>query len=222
MDIKWWLHLIWVLGAGVIGFLATAVLAGWLRLPRSWFLVPYLILAGGFLYAYFRWSGIDLGDELGRHWVWGLAGAVLAGAFLVSNVLSQPASQRSQGVKLVFDLLWLGVVYGTLDALLLSVMPVLATWRAFSLLGWTAGWPGRIGVGVLALIASLFVTATYHLGYPEFRGPAVAGPVFGVGISSLAYLLTTNPLTSLLSHIAMHVAAVLQGPETTLQLPPHY
>jgi hypothetical protein len=113
-------------------------------------------------------------------------------------------------------------VYGTLDALLLSVMPVLATWRAFSLLGWTAGWPGRLGVGVLCLIAVMFVTAAYHLGYPEFRGPEVTRPVFGVGVSGLAYLLTTNPLAAVVSHVAMHVAAVLQGPETTMQLPPHY
>ncbi len=222
MDTRWWLHLMWVLAAAGLGFLVAAILAGWLRLPRPWLLVPYLILAGAFLYAYFRWSGVDLGNEARRYWVWGLVGAVLAGAFLVKNVLSQPASPRSEGLSLVFDLVWLGVVYGTLDALLLSVMPVFATWRAFSLLGWTTGWPGRVAVGVLALIAGMFVTAAYHLGYPEFRSPQVGGPVFGVGVSSLTYLLTTNPLAAVVSHVAMHIAAVLQGPETTLQLPPHY
>ncbi len=57
----------------------------------------------------------------------GLIAAVLAGAFVVANVWSQPASPMPQGLELVFDLLWLGVVYGTVDALLLNVFPVLAT-----------------------------------------------------------------------------------------------
>jgi hypothetical protein len=222
MNSNWWLHLMWVLAAGGLGFLITAALAGWLGLPRPWLLLPYLVVAGVFLYSYFRWSGLNLADTTRQHWVWGLVGAALAGTFLVQNVLSQPASARSQDLSLVFDLFWLGLVYGALDALLLSVMPLLATWRAFSLLGWTSGWPGRLAVGSLALVASLFVTIAYHLGYPEFRGPEVVGPVIGNGVSSLAYLLTTNPLGAVLSHIAMHVAAVLHGPETTVQLPPHY
>jgi hypothetical protein len=113
-------------------------------------------------------------------------------------------------------------VYGLLDALFLSVLPIVATWQAFAALGWTTSWPGRIGVGALALLLSLVVTAAYHLGFPEFQGGQVAGPIIGNGVSSLAAILTANPLGALLSHLAMHVAAVLQGPGTTIQLPPHY
>jgi hypothetical protein len=152
----------------------------------------------------------------------GVFGAILAGAFLVSNVLSQPASPRSTGLALVFDLLWLGVIYGTVDALLLSVLPILATWQSFGQLGWTTNWPGRIAVAAIALLFSLVVTAAYHLGYSEFQGAAVVGPLIGNGVSSLGYLLTNNPLGALLSHIAMHIASVLHGPATTIQLPPHY
>jgi hypothetical protein len=122
----------------------------------------------------------------------------------------------------VFDLLWLGVVYGTVDALLLNVFPVLATWRAFSALGWTETWPGKLIAGIAAMGASLCVTAAYHLGYTEFQGPQVACPLIGNGVLSLAYLLTMNPLSAVLGHIAMHIAAVLHGISTTVQLPPHY
>jgi hypothetical protein len=66
------------------------------------------------------------------------------------------------------------------------------------------------------------VTLAYHLGYPEFRGPQVRAPMFGVGMMSLGYLLTTNPIAAVLSHAAMHIAAVLRGPATMVQLPPHY
>jgi hypothetical protein len=109
------------------------------------------------------------------------------------------------------------------DALLLSVLPVLATWQAFSVLGWTNHWPGKIAVGALAFVASLLVTICYHLGYPEYRVPGgVVGPTIGNGVMTLGYLLTTNPITAIFSHIAMHIAGVLHGPASVMQLPPHY
>jgi hypothetical protein len=110
-----------------------------------------------------------------------------------------------------------------IDALLLSVLPVLATWYAFSSLGWTTHWLGAIVVGVLAFMASLFVTACYHLGYPEYRVPrGVVRPSIGNGIMTFGYLLTNNPLTAIFSHIAMHIAGVWHGPASVMQLPPHY
>ena len=116
----------------------------------------------------------------------------------------------------------LGLIYGLVDGLFLTVLPIAATWQAFTLLGWTNRWPGRIGAGILALLASLFVTATYHLGYPEFQSVALFGPLVGVGVMSVAYLLSRSPLAPVLSHIAMHGAAVLFGLATAIQLPPHY
>lgn len=222
MSMDWYMHLLWVVAAGVLGFATAAVFAGALRLPRNWFLVPYTLLAGAFVYGYFYWSKLDMGDLIRHNWLWGLVGAVALGLFVVKNVLSQPASPPSQGPQLAFDLFWLGVVYGTLDALLLSVIPVLATWQAFSGLGWTVSWPGKLAVGAIALVASLFVTLAYHLGYPEYRGPQVRAPLFGNGMMSLGYLLTTNPIAAVGSHIAMHMAAVMHGPATAAQLPPHY
>jgi hypothetical protein len=46
--------------------------------------------------------------------------------------------------------------------------------------------------------------------------------VVGNAIITSSYLLTGSPLAAILFHVAMHVAAVLHGMETTLQLPPHY
>jgi hypothetical protein len=101
-------------------------------------------------------------------------------------------------------------------------MPLLAIWRAFSDLGWVGSWLGTVGAAVVGLLASTYVAAAYHLGYPEFRGSEVAFPILGNDIISLGYILTRNPLTAALSHAAMHVAAVLHGREATIQLPPHY
>jgi hypothetical protein len=215
-------YLLWVVGAGILGFAVAAVCAGLLRLPRPVYLVVYAGLTSVFLYRYAVWSGFDFRIAVRHHWLLGMLGAALFGTFVVRNVLSQPASPHSVGVALAFDLLWLGVIYGALDALLLSVMPIHAVWRAFSTISQVNTWPARLAVGMVALIASLSVTTLYHVGYPEYRGSAVISPDIGNGTMSVAYLATSNPISSVASHIAMHVAAVLHGPETTAQLPPHY
>ena len=218
----WWGHLLWLLAATVGGWAMTAIFAGMFYLSRSLFLVPYVVLTAIFLVGYLRWGDFNLRHHLVDNWGWGAVGALLVGGFVVFTVLQQPRTPMPQGGDLVFNLLWLGVFYGLVDGLLLSVMPVVATWQACRLLGWTKGWPGQIAAGVLALLATLLVTATYHLGYPEFQGVAVLLPVFGVGLMSVAYLLSRNPLAPVLSHIAMHVTAVLFGLYTAVQLPPHY
>ena len=216
------LNIVWIIAAALLGFTVVAVFAGMFRLPRSIFLVVYLALAAPFLYAFARWSSLSVSSLLRHNWVWGLIAAVIIGVFTVRNILSQPASPHSQGLSLAFDIFWLGIVYGALDALFLSVLPVLATWQAFSAVGWTHTLSGKILVGVIALIASLIVTIAYHLGYPEFRAGGVMGPSIGNGVMSLGYILTNNPIAAIFSHIAMHIAGVLQGPATVMQLPPHY
>jgi hypothetical protein len=218
----WYGYLGWVAAAALLGFAVSAFFAGILRLPRSLFLIPYIGLASVFLYSYVSWSGISISSLLRHHWYLGLIGAVLLAMFTVKNVLSQPASARSAGFLLAFDLLWSGVFYGLADALLLSVLPVLATWQAFTLLNWTNNVPGKILVGVIAVIASLLVTVAYHFGYPEYRGGGLVGPSIGNTVMTLGYLLTNNPLAAIFSHIAMHIAGILHGPASVMQLPPHY
>jgi len=222
MSKAWYAYLAWIAAAALLGFTMSAVFAGILRLPRSLYLVPYVVFASAFLYAYVRWSGLAIGDLFRQHWIWGLVGAVLLTMFTVNNILSQPTSPRSEGITLAFDILWSGVVYGLVDALLLSVLPVLAAWQAFTLLNWTASWQGKILVGVIAVFASLFVTVSYHLGYPEYRGGGLFGPAIGNTAMTLGYLITNNPLAAVVSHIAMHIAGVLHGPASVVQLPPHY
>ena len=222
MNKIWFAYLGWVAAAALLAFAVSLLFAGVLRLPRNVYLIPYIAFSSLFLYSFAKWSGLAIGDLIRHHWVWGLAGALLLAAFTIKNILSQPASPRSEGFSLAFDLFWSGVMYGLIDALLLSVLPVLATWQAFTLLNWTANWPGKILVGALAILASLFVTVAYHLGYPEYRGTGLFGPSIGNTAMTLGYLLTNNPLAAILSHISMHIAGVLHGPASVVQLPPHY
>jgi hypothetical protein len=222
MEKAWWQYLLWVLAAGVVGWLVSFVFSGLLHLPRALFLLPHALVTLALLVAFFRWSHLDPMHLLRTNWLLGVIGMIVVGIFLVRNVLSQPASPTSGGLQLVFEVLWLGVVYGTVDALLLSVLPVLAVWTALANLGWTATVAARISVGGLAVLVSILVTVVYHFGYTEYRGQQIIQPVIGNTVMSIGYVVTGNPISAIGSHVAMHVAAVLHGPDSTVQLPPHY
>jgi hypothetical protein len=218
----WWHELLWVAAAALLGFGVTAIFAGWLELSRSWLVLVYATLTTPLFIGYARWARLDLAGLIRHHWVRGLVGAAVVSAFLIVAVTNQESSARPEGLALAGNLIWLGVVYGFIDALLLNVLPVLATWRALTKRGWTNRWSGRIAAGAMAVVASMVVTIAYHLGYPEFQGADMKDPVIGNSVMSIGYVLTQNPLTAIVSHIVMHIAAVFQGVESTVQLPPHY
>lgn len=218
----WYGHLLWVLAAAILSMGVAALFAGLLELPRNVYLIFYFAYIGALLYGYVRWSGINLWKAVREHWAWGLVVGALFGYFAVQTVLLQPASPAPQGAELVFNLAWLGLIYGAVDGLLLSVLPVYATWQALSMLGWTEHWYGKVAATLLAIVASMLVVGIYHLGYPEFRGPQVLVIMVGVTAQTLGYVLSRSPLAPVISHVAMHVAAVLYGVATVIQLPPHY
>ncbi|MDA8125756.1 MAG: hypothetical protein M0009_11275 [Deltaproteobacteria bacterium] len=221
-EMGWRRQWLWVFGGAILGMVIAVLFAGVLKLERNLFLVPYSLLITAYLYGYVRYSGLDLKEMFSRYWGRGLLGGAVVGLFVVQSVLRQPSSPTPQGMDLLLNLLWPGVIYGAIDGFLLSVLPVYAVLEASSALGWTSTWPKRIGANTLALVVSLMVVAIYHLGYPEFQNKQVLLPVFGVGLMSLAYIVTKNPIAPVLSHVAMHIAAVIHGLNSVVQLPPHY
>jgi hypothetical protein len=214
--------ILWILGTSIIGFAIAAIFAGWLRLNRNLYLLFYIPLISLLFYLFIISNKLNVRELLLHNWYWGLLGAVIAAGFVIKNVFSQPSSVRQKGIGLISDILWPGFAYGMVDALLLSVLPVLAVRMALEKsmdFGTASGKLLFIGAG---LLSSFFATTVYHLGYPEFRGKKVLWPNIGNGVLSLAYLLTMNPMAAILPHIAMHIAAMVHGRETTGQVPPHY
>jgi hypothetical protein len=212
----------WILAASLTGFAISATFAGWLRLKRNLYLLFYIPLISLFFLLFVISNKFNVKELLIHNWYWGLAGAVIAGGFVIKNVLSQPSSQRQQGIGLLSDILWPGFAYGMIDALLLSVIPVLAVRMALTVSHDSGTLSGKLLFILAGLLASFFATTVYHLGYPEFRSRKVLWPNVGNGVLSLAFLLTMNPLAAILPHIAMHIAAMVHGRETTGQVPPHY
>jgi hypothetical protein len=141
--------------------------------------------------------------------------------FLLRNIQGQPVSAIPEGGQLILALLWIGLVYGVVDAFLLNVMPVLAI-QGPKFYESGSSWKVRLARGLIALAASVVITVAYHAGYTEFHGPKMLFVIIGNVIITLSYLLTGSPLAPVVTHVIMHVAAVLHGMETTLQLPPHY
>jgi hypothetical protein len=213
---------LWVFAFGLLGFAVSGVLTTALELSRDWFVGLYLALITPVVVVYLRTIDIDLRELVLRHWVRGVAGAAILGVVMVVGVQGMDASPRAAGPGLVWDILWLGLVYGLLDALLLNVLPVMAVWRASTELGRTTSWRGKAVTGIIALGASLYVTTAYHLGFAEFRGTDLREPLVGNTLMTLGYILSTNPITAFVGHVALHVASVFHGVDATMTLPPHY
>ena len=210
----------WPVVAAVAGGLTAAVFSGLLHWSRDAFVGVWLVVAGLTLAVWVttgRWSPVV---QLRRHRVAGLMVGLAAGALLALTVTRQPASAAPSGAAAAGPLMWLGLVYGTVDALMLNVLPVLSLYGArpaAELQG-----VGRLRWAAVALAGSLLVTAAYHLGFAEFRGATLLQPLVGNLIITLTYLLSGSPLAPIVAHVIMHAAAVLHGAATTSQLPPHY
>jgi hypothetical protein len=213
--------IIWLAGAGLLGFLASAVFSYYAKLSRRVYLIPYLTFTSTFLIAFFYFNHNNFGELLYNNWLWGSGAGIFVGSYLVKNVFSRPNSRTSTGWNLVLDIVWVGLAYGIIDALFLNVMPVLAVKNAIPSAGCTNSCLAKIGIGAVALAASLTVCLVYHLGYSEFRNKSLGLVLVGNALITLAFIVSGNPLGSIFSHTAMHVAAVVRGPETAIQLPPH-
>jgi hypothetical protein len=218
MHRPWYQHLAWVGAAAALGLMVSGVFGGILHLERHVFIVPDLVLVAALSYAFLRWNHIGVADLLRHNWRRGLVGGVLFSAFSVLSVLASPASTAATGWRLAADMLWSGGVYSLLDALLLSIIPVIAVSKAFASLGWERR---RTALWLAALSGTAFVTLLYHVGFAEYGIYDIAGAVAGNCIMTLGFLVTGSAVTPLVAHLVLHGAALLRGPLDLPMLPPH-
>ena len=162
------LHLGWFAAVALLAFAIPYVFSSLLSLQHDLYYLVYFGLVGGLLSAYLASTGADVWGALRRNWLPSLVLGFISGAFVVSNVLSRPATPGPQGLYLAFEVLWRGLAYGVVDALLLTAFPGLV---ASGLLGNNLnGAARRVGFAALALTLSLIITGTYHLGGMRMGG----------------------------------------------------
>ena len=209
-------HLAW-LGAGLVtGFAVPFLLADVAGLQRDVYYGLYAVAVLALLSGWMRDTGQSPPDLLRRRWRLAAALGLLFAAVSVAIALGQDATGHPDGLEFAGAILWRGLMYGAIDGLLLSAFPILVVAAALS-----ATKLPRPAVLAAALAASLLMTATYHLGYSDFRSDKLRKPVAGDLIWSVPTLATLNPIGAPIAHAGLHVAAVTHSYDTDLFLPPH-
>jgi hypothetical protein len=224
MSITLWSQLIWFCALALGSFLVSWIFTDLLHIARTAYVAIFAVVTGAYLFGYLQWNDIDWGTFISQQWLWGLIVATAVGLVVVALLawlvrwqsLSLLPPPGPQGMRLVSMLLVNGVVNGAAEALLLSVLPVLIVWQAFSPLPWFHQWPGSAFASVIALVASLIVISLHHLGFRELRGHLIIFVILGNAAFTLAYLLTMNPLAAVVAHIMMHIGAEFQRIEVPI------
>jgi hypothetical protein len=215
-------HAAWLAAGVTVAFLVPFVLADRLGLQRDIYYALYAATVVGLFVAWARDTDQSLRVMIARRWKasvgLGLAFAAIS-AFIATR--AEDGSPHPDGIEFIGALVWRGIVYGAADGLLLSAFPILVVFAALreSRLRRRAG--GLIAVGVIAMIASLSMTAVYHAGYSDFRSDKLRKPITGDLIWSVPTLATLNPIGAPIAHIGLHVGAVVHNYDTDLFLPPH-
>jgi hypothetical protein len=221
VDLRRRRHWLWLLAGFPFAFAVPFLLADTLGLNRDLFYGLYALAVAVFIAAWARDTGLTRRDLL-RNWRWGLALGALGAAITAFIVFrTEDATDRPGGLELVGAMLWRGVLYGATDGVLLSVFPILAVFAAFAGTRLRRRVSGKIVIGTIAMLASIGITAVYHLGYSDFRSEKVRKPIVGDVIWSAPTLATLSPFGAPIAHIGLHVSAVVHSSETETFLPPH-
>ena len=212
--------LAWVAAGSLLFFLVSWIGVDLLELEPDLYYLGYFTVAVLFLAAFVRAHR----SRLRGWWTTNLLASLLVGAvvglLLVGRVLGESGTRHPGGGRFVFEILWRGLVYGSVDACVLYAFPAAVAWVIVD--GDRRGRRRKLRYAGLAVGLSLLVTAAYHLGYPEYRGDLLRYPAIGAVAANIPTTLTGNAAGALVAHPAMHLAAVahLYGGSSEHLLPP--
>ncbi len=214
-------HLSWLGGGLLASFLVPFIVADQLAVQRDVYIGIYAAAVVGLCAGWATDTKQSIPEMCARRWrlAAGL-GVLFAGLMAAIVFATEDASEHPGGLEFIGALVWRGGVYGVADGLLLSAFPILVVSAALAH-SRVRERGGVAAVGVLALLASLTITATYHLGYGDFRSAKVRQPLAGDLVWSVPTLVTLNPIGAPIAHVGLHVAAVIHSYDTDLFLPPH-
>jgi hypothetical protein len=193
-----------------------------LELQHDVFYLVYLTLALAYLAYFAAHTGPAWQDVLRQHLWWSLAVGVVVGVAVVRQIMGLAGTPHPGGGFFAFELVWRGLVYGAVDALVLAVFP--AVIAAAVLRGNRKGLRRKAAYAGLVLVFSLFISTAYHLGYSTYRGSELRKPLIGTVMWDLPAVLTGNPAGALVAHPIVHTTAAVHqyygGSETNQMLPP--
>lgn len=212
-------QLAWFAVVCVVAFLVPYLGVSVAGLQHDVFYLVYFAIALALIGSYVLVEQVAVAEVFRNRWRWSLGIGVVMAAFLVFNVYNtSDATARPHGLYFAFELLWRGLGYGLIDTLLLTVFPCLV---AYTLLhGKVGGFTGKLRFTALALPLVMIVTATYHLGYPQYRHDGLSRPETGNVLISIPAFATANPVGSFVAHASQHIAAVSHAYQSRIFNPP--
>jgi len=212
-------HLTWFTVVCVVAFLVPYLGISVLDLQHDVFYLVYFAVTIALLAAYATVEQVDVRTIVRSRWRWSLAVGVVVAAFLVLNVFTTAdATARPHGPYFVFALLWRGVGYGVVDTLLLTVFPCFVAYELLH--GHVSGLKGKLRFAAVVLPLVVILTATYHLGYPQYREDGISRPETGNVLISIPTLAAVSPVGSVVAHVSQHVTAVTHAYESRIFNPP--
>lgn len=206
----------WFVAGALLAFAIPLIAADLLELHHDLYLLVYYTVAGTFLASFATHAHVDWRRWLGTRMWWSLGVGTLVAFAIVRKVVSDAAMPHPSGSFFWFELVWRGVLYGTMDAVLLFVFPATVAY----LLLRDRDPRRRLRFAALTLLLSLGITATYHLGYPQFRGADLAQPEIGAVVAWVPTAFTGNPIGAVVVHDSYHVAANVHTYRSRIYLPP--
>lgn len=199
--------LAWYAAAAALFFTVPLVGTDWLGLQPDLFYLGYFTVALVFFATFVAHHATEL-RELWTLRLWqSIAVGALVGAALVIGIFQQTGTAHADGWRFGFEIAWRGLVYGSVDALTLFVFPAAVAYLVMR--GNRSSARRKAAFAGLALVLSMFVTATYHLGYTEFRDDTIRYPEMGAVMANIPTALTGNPVGAVVTHTTMHVSAVV-------------
>jgi hypothetical protein len=210
-------HLVgWYVAGAVVAFAIPLIAVNLLGLHHDVFLLVYFTVAGTFLASFAAHVDIEWRRWLRTRMWWSVGAGTLVAFAIVRKVLAEASMPHPSGSFFWFELAWRGVVYGAMDALLLFVFPAAVAYMFLR----DSDHRRRLRFAGLTLLLSLGITATYHLGYPQFRGTDLAQPEIGAVVAWVPTALTGNPIGAVVVHVSYHVAANVHTYRSPIYLPP--
>jgi hypothetical protein len=211
---------LWLAGGALLFFAVPLVGTDMLGLQPDLYYLIYFTVAVMWFAAFLGTYRTQLRDLWRANLMWSLAVGALAGLGVTAIVLSQDGTDHPDGWRWWFEIGWRGLVYGSVDALILFVFPAAVAYLLMH--GNRTGAKRKIGYAGLALALSLVMSTAYHLGYPEYRDADMRSPLIGTVMANSATVLTGNPVGAFLTHPPAHVSAVVHQNEggPTQMLPP--
>lgn len=212
--------LLWLAVGAILFFLVPVIGTDWLELQPDLYYLGYFTVAVAFFVAFVATHASALRPLWTANLWQSLLVGALVGASLAVGVFNQAATPHPDGWQFGFQIIWRGLIYGSVDALTLYVFPAAVAYLLMH--GNRTGLSRKAGFAGLALVLSLLVTTTYHLGYSEYRGDTIKNPEIGAIVANVPTALTGNPLGAVIAHGTMHVSAVVHLNEGGVQhmLPP--